>query len=80
MDCVNFEDGGTVFIIGCQGGKLLTRIDWEEQPRQYPLSKAVHDVKFSSDCYYLIAACEDSNIYVFTQSNNSYFTLHPKKI
>jgi hypothetical protein len=30
MDCVNFEDGGTVFIIGCKSGKLLTRIDWEE--------------------------------------------------
>lgn len=32
MDCVNFEDGGTVFVIGCAGtpSKLVMRIDWEE--------------------------------------------------
>lgn len=30
MDCINFEDGGTVFAIGCEGGKIYMRIDWEE--------------------------------------------------
>ena len=33
MDCINFEDGGTVFALGTIGGKIYLRIDWEESPR-----------------------------------------------
>jgi hypothetical protein len=33
MDCVNTDDGGTFFIIGCENGKLFLRVDWEESPR-----------------------------------------------
>ena len=80
MDCVNFEDGGTVFVIGSEGGTLYLRIDWEESPRTYNCQKTIHDVKFSSDCYFLIAAVDDSHVYVFVQSNNSFFPMHPKKI
>ena len=80
MDCVNFEDGGTVFVIGTEGGILYMRIDWEESPRTYNCQKTIHDVKFSSDCFYLIAAVDDSHVYVFIQNNNSYFTMQPKKI
>jgi hypothetical protein len=28
MDCVNFEDGGTVFAVGCNNGHIYMRIDW----------------------------------------------------
>lgn len=47
MDCVSLDDGATEFIVGCAGGKLLSRIDWEEQPKKFHLPKAVNDVKFS---------------------------------
>jgi hypothetical protein len=29
LDCVSFEDGGTVFAVGCRSGKIFLRIDWE---------------------------------------------------
>jgi hypothetical protein len=29
------QNGGTVFAIGCQDGKILLRIDWEEYPKYY---------------------------------------------
>ena len=80
LDCVNFEDGGTVFAVGCTNGKIFMRIDWEESPRTYDCENHIHDVKFSSDTYYLIAACDDSHVFVFTLNNNSYFSVHPKKI
>jgi len=35
MDCINFEDGGTVFALGTISGKVYLRIDWEESPRWY---------------------------------------------
>jgi len=25
MDCINFEDGGTVFAVGCSNGKIFLR-------------------------------------------------------
>lgn len=25
MDCINFEDGGTVFAVGCANGKIFLR-------------------------------------------------------
>jgi len=65
MDCVNFDDGGTVFAIGCENGQLFLRIDWEESPRQYDCTKYIHDVKFSSDTFYLIVACDNSLVYLF---------------
>ena len=65
MDCVNFEDGGTVFAIGCSNGKLFLRIDWEESPRSYLCGKTIHDVKFSTDTFYLIVAYDNSYVYVF---------------
>ena len=80
MDCVNFEDGGTVFAIGSEEGILYMRIDWEESPRTFNCHKCIHDVKFSSDCFYLIAAVNDYHIYSFVQSNNSFFVMPPKKI
>lgn len=33
MHTLNYEDGGNCFAIGCEGGKILVRIDWEEEPR-----------------------------------------------
>jgi len=65
MDCVNFEDGGTAFVIGCENGKLFTRIDWEESLTEYNIEKTIHDVKFSGDNKYLVAAADDGKIYVF---------------
>lgn len=60
MDCVNFEDGGTVFAIGCDNGQIYMRIDWEESPKSYDCKKMILDLKFSSDTFYLIAACSDN--------------------
>ncbi|KRX11109.1 WD40-repeat-containing domain [Pseudocohnilembus persalinus] len=82
MDCVNFEDGGTVFVFGTAGtpAKLIMRIDWEEQPRTLEIAQTVHDVKFSSDTYYLIACCNDYCIYLYQHNQNHYFNVLPKKI
>ncbi len=38
------------------------------------------DIKFSSDTQHLVAACEDSYIYIFTLNNNSYLQMPPKKL
>lgn len=80
MDCVNFEDGGTVFAIGSENGQLFLRIDWEESPRSYDCYKYIHDVKFSSDTYYLIVACDNSLVYLFQLQQNSYFQSQPKHL
>ncbi|KAL4455920.1 hypothetical protein ABPG73_008674 [Tetrahymena malaccensis] len=80
MDCVNFEDGGTVFAIGCDNGQIYMRIDWEESPKSYDCKKMILDLKFSSDTFYLIAACSDNQVYLFSLSNNSYFQVNPKKL
>ncbi|EGR29518.1 PH domain protein [Ichthyophthirius multifiliis] len=80
MDCVNFEDGGTVFAVGCNNGHIYMRIDWEESPRSYDCKQMIMDLKFSSDTYYLIAACQDCQVYLFSLSNNSYFQVNPKKL
>ena len=79
MDCINFEDGGTVFAVGCANGKIFLRIDWEEYPKCHECGKQIFDLKFSSDGLYLIAASENGNIYVFVLNNNHYFQLPPKR-
>ena len=33
IDCLFLQDGGTVFAIGCEDGKIYFRIDWEEFPK-----------------------------------------------
>lgn len=80
MDCVNFEDGGTAFAVGCENGRIFIRIDWEESPRSFDCQKKIHDIKFSSDTFYLIVACDNSNVFIFVLNNSSYFTVHPKKV
>jgi len=49
MDCTNFDDGGSVFAVGCENGMIYLRIDWEEFPKNYECKKCINDIKFSSD-------------------------------
>lgn len=80
IDSINFEDGGTVFALGTNKGKIYLRIDWEESPRQYDCKQQINDLKFSSDTSCLVAAANDAFVYVFFLNNNSYFQMAPKKI
>jgi len=32
MDCINSDDGGSVFAVGCENGMIYMRIDLEESP------------------------------------------------
>lgn len=73
LDCVSFEDGGTVFAIGCENGKIFLRIDWEEFPKNYECGVKIHHLKFSSDSLYLVAACDDGHVYVFVLNKGNYF-------
>lgn len=73
MDSLAFPDGGTINAFGSAKGKILLRFDWEEIPKPYECSKAITDIKFSSDAAYLVAASENQHLYVFTYNNNSYF-------
>ena len=57
--------GGTAFAIGCETGKLFTRIDWEVSLTEYLIGKHIIDVKFSGDNKYLVAAIESCYIYIF---------------
>ena len=49
-------------------------------PRNFDCGRNIFDIKFSSDGYYLAAAAEDSYVYIFVNTNNSYFTYPPKKL
>ena len=80
MDCINFEDGGTVFALGTISGKVYLRIDWEESPRWYDCKHQINDLKFSSDTACLVCAVNDAFVYVFFLNNSSYFQTAPKKI
>lgn len=79
MDHLVFPDSGTLFAFGTSTGKVLMRIDWEEMPSSFECRKGITDVKFSSDGYYLIVACEDQFLYIFTNSSNSYFQFAPRE-
>ncbi len=35
--------------MGCENGKIVVRIDWEEDSKPYNCDKAVIDVKLSSN-------------------------------
>lgn len=81
MDCVSFEDSGTVFALGTTSGKVFVKMDWEEAARWYEHCKGqINDLKFSSDTSCLVCAANDSFVYVFFQSNGSYFEAPPKKL
>ncbi len=69
IDCLCDGDGGTIFAIGCQNGKIFLRIDWEEYPKFFEAGSQIFDLKFSTDGQYLAAVCENKNVYVFQNYN-----------
>jgi hypothetical protein len=73
MDSLAFPDGGTINAFGSKEGRILLRFDWEEMPKPFEFKKQITDIKFSSDAAYLVAACANQHLYVFTYNNNSYF-------
>jgi hypothetical protein len=78
IDCLNLEEGGTVFAIGCKNGKIFLRIDWEEYPKYYVTGNEILDIKFSQDGMYLAAVSMDQIIYIFMINDQNYFLTPPK--
>ncbi len=65
IDSANSEEGGIVFAIGTEQGKVILRYDWEEFPKKFETQKPINCVKFSNDGSILVAASADHNLYIF---------------
>lgn len=55
-------------------------MDWEETPRCYDCQAEILEVRLAFDSSWLLACTVDSQLYVFTNSNNSFVCQAPRKV
>lgn len=78
MDTFVSEEGGITFAFGTRGGKIMLRFDWEEHPKHLEFAKCILHMRFSPNGNLLAALCENQNLYLFSNTNGSYFEFDPK--
>lgn len=80
MDTFINEDGGIVFAFGTKMGKIMLRFDWEEHPKHMEFQKPILHVRFSPNGTLLAALCENGYLYLFSNTNGTYFEFDPKEV
>lgn len=55
-------------------------MDWEEIPKCYDCLSDILEVKLAYDSSYLLVCTAESQLFVFTNTNNSFVSQPPRKI
>lgn len=73
------NDEGICYVIcGCRSGRLLIRLDWEENPKICECGAAVVTARLSKDTNYLLVATSDNYVLFFSQGNHTFSS--PRKL
>ena len=73
IDGIFVNDGMFILAVGCQDGFIGIRKNWEHFGKKYKFfgEKQIFDIKFCGDAKFLIACCEDKNLYFFSFDLNT---------